>query len=168
MGHQSHRSNAPASVRIGIISVSSTRTLETDDSGHWIAGGAKEGGHVVTAHQVVPDDVDAIRRCTRGLLADPSPEALIVTGGTGITPQDVTIEALRPLFAKELTAFGPIFAKLSFEQIDAAAVLSRATAGVIGRTVVFIVPGSLKACQLACGRLIFPELGHIVHHCGHL
>lgn len=168
MGHHSHRSNAPKSVRIGIISVSSTRTLETDASGHWIANGAKQGGHAVTAHQVVRDDVAAIRRCTRSLLADPSPQALIVTGGTGITPQDVTIEALKPLFAKELTAFGPIFAKLSFEQIDAAAILSRATAGVIGRTVVFIVPGSLKACQLACQRLIFPELGHIVHHCGNL
>ena len=164
MGHHSHRSNAPKSVRIGIISVSSTRTLETDESGHWIANGAKEGGHAVTAHQVVRDDVDAIRRCTRSLLADPSPQALIVTGGTGITPQDVTIEALRPLFAKELTAFAILFTQLSYAEIDSAALLSRASAGVIGQALIFCIPGSLNACKLACRKLIFPELGHLIRH----
>lgn len=165
MGHHSHRSKAPTSVRIGIISVSTTRTLETDESGRWIAKFAGRQGHDVVSHQVVPDEVDAIRWHTCQLLTDPAPAAIIVTGGTGITPQDVTIEALKPLFAKELSAFAPLFAQLSFEQIDSAAVLSRATAGVIGRCVVFIIPGSLKACQLACQRLIFPELGHITHHC---
>ena len=165
MGHHSHRSNASKSIRIGVLSISTTRTLETDESGHWIADQAGHEGHTVVAHQVVTDDVGAIRQCVQQLLADPAPEALIVTGGTGITPKDVTIEALKPLFQKELTAFNPIFASLSFEQIDSAAVLSRATAGIIGRAVVFCLPGSLKACQLACQRLIFPELGHIVHHC---
>jgi molybdenum cofactor biosynthesis protein B len=166
MGHHSHRSKAPTTVRIAIISVSTTRTLETDESGRWIAQFAGRQGHHVVSHQVVPDEADAIRQHTCQLLADPAPEALIVTGGTGITRQDVTIEALKPLFAKELTAFAALFAQLSFEQIDSAAVLSRATAGVIGRCAVFIIPGSLKACQLACQRLIFPELGHITHHCG--
>jgi molybdenum cofactor biosynthesis protein B len=165
MGHHSHRSKAPKTVRIGVISVSTTRTLETDESGRWIADYAGREGHDVVAHRVVPDEVDAIRQHACQLLADPAPAALIVTGGTGITPQDVTIEALKPLFVKELTAFAPLFAQLSFKQIDSAAVLSRATAGVIGRCVVFIIPGSLKACQLASQRLIFPELGHITHHC---
>ncbi len=165
MGHHTHRSKAPKSVRIGIISVSTTRTLETDESGRWIAEFAGRQGHEVVSHQVVSDEVDAIRRHACQLLTDPAPAALIVTGGTGITPRDVTIEALKPLFTKELSAFAPLFAQLSFEQIDSAAVLSRATAGVIGRCVVFIIPGSLKACQLACRRLIFPELGHITHHC---
>lgn len=165
MGHHDHRSNAPKSVQIGIISVSTTRTLETDESGRWIADFAAREGHEVVAHRVVSDEVDAIRQHVNRLLCDPAPAALIVTGGTGITPQDVTIEALKPLFSKELTAFAPLFAQLSFEQIDSAAVLSRATAGVIGQCVVFIIPGSLKACQLACQRLIFQELGHITHHC---
>jgi molybdenum cofactor biosynthesis protein B len=165
MGHHSHRSKAPPSVRIGIVSVSTTRTLETDESGRWIAQFAGRQGHDVVSHQVVADDVGAIRQHTCRLLTAPAPAALIVTGGTGITRQDVTIEALKPLFAKELSAFAPLFAQLSFEQIDTAALLSRATAGVIGRCVVFIIPGSLKACQLACQRLIFPELGHITHHC---
>jgi molybdenum cofactor biosynthesis protein B len=91
-------------------------------------------------------------------------QALLVTGGTGITPRDVTIEALKPLFAKEMPAFAAIFAQLSYEEIDSAAILSRAAAGVIGATVVFCMPGSKKACQLACNALIFPELGHVVAH----
>jgi molybdenum cofactor biosynthesis protein B len=91
-------------------------------------------------------------------------KALLITGGTGITSTDVTIEAIRPLFAKEMTAFGAIFAQLSYEAIDSAALLSRAAAGVIGSTAVFCMPGSKKACQLACKALIFPELGHVVGH----
>ena len=89
---------------------------------------------------------------------------MIITGGTGISPQDVTIEAVRPLFAKELPAFGVLFTQLSFEEVDSAAILSRAAAGVIGRCVVFCIPGSIKACQLACKNLIFPELGHLIRH----
>jgi len=164
MGHTTHRSKAPKAVRLGILSVSTTRTLESDESGHWIAKRARREGHQVVAHQVVTDDMDAIRQAVVHMLVDPAPQALIVTGGSGISPQDVTIEALRPLFAKELTAFGPIFAQLSFEQIDSAAILSRASAGVIGHALVFCLPGSLKACQLACKALIYPELGHLVHH----
>ena len=88
----------------------------------------------------------------------------MITGGTGITPTDVTIEAIKPFFSKEMTAFGAIFAQLSYEEIDSAATLSRAAAGVIGGTAVFCMPGSKKACQLACRALIFPELGHVVAH----
>ena len=87
-----------------------------------------------------------------------------MTGGTGITKKDVTIEAVSPLFVKELTAFGPLFAQLSMAEINSAAIMSRATAGVIGDTVVFCMPGSLNACKLACSKLIFPELGHLVKH----
>jgi len=88
----------------------------------------------------------------------------LLTGGTGISGKDVTIEAVKTLFEKELTAFGPLFAQLSFEEIDSAALLSRASAGVIGKTILFCMPGSLKACKLACKALIFPELGHLVMH----
>ena len=87
-----------------------------------------------------------------------------MTGGTGITKKDVTIEAVSPLFTKTLTGFGPLFAKLSFDEIGSAAFLSRATAGVIEKSVVFCLPGSLNACKLACRELIFPELGHLVKH----
>jgi molybdenum cofactor biosynthesis protein B len=87
-----------------------------------------------------------------------------MTGGTGISYRDVTIEAVKPLFQKELTAFAALFAHLSYEEIDSGAIMSRAAAGLIGKTAVFCMPGSLKACKLACKALIFPELGHIVKH----
>lgn len=164
MGHQEHRAKSPASVGVAILSVSTSRTLSTDESGHWIAKQAAREGFRVAAHRLVADDMDAIRSEITQLAADPTPDAVIVTGGTGISPKDVTIEALKPLFTKELTAFGPIFSQLSYEHIDSAALLSRATAGTIGTTLVFCIPGSLKACQLACKSLIFPELGHLLMH----
>ena len=166
MGHHEHRAAAPESVSAAVLSVSTTRTLETDTAGQWIAKRAEREGHRVVAHQVVTDDRDAIREALLHIIADTAPQAVIVTGGTGITPKDVTIEAIRPLFDKELTAFGPIFAQLSFEEIDSAAILSRATAGIVGACVVFCLPGSLKACQLACKALIFPEIGHVCSHLG--
>ena len=164
MGVHEHRNHAPASVGIGILSVSSTRTLANDESGLWIAARAKKEGHSVRFHQVVTDDVAAIREATLRALREQDLQALLITGGTGITPKDVTIEAIKPLLSKELTAFGAIFAQLSYEEIDSAAILSRATAGIIGGAVVFCMPGSKKACQLACKALIFPELGHVVAH----
>ena len=166
MGHHAHRAKGLESLTVGVLGVSTTRALEEDASGLWIARRATQEGHRVVAHEVVTDAVTAIRATVTRLLADPAPQALILTGGTGITLRDVTFEAVRPLFAKELTAFGPIFAQLSYEEIDSAALLSRATAGVIGRSLVFCLPGSLKACQLACKALIFPELGHMYAHIG--
>ncbi len=165
MGHKEHRADAPKSLDVAVLSVSTTRSLETDDSGRWIAQRAVSEGHRLVLHEVVTDDTEAIRRAVTDILAVSAPHAVILTGGTGISPRDVTIEAVKPLFAKELTAFGVLFTQLSFEEIDSAAMLSRAAAGVIGRTIVYCIPGSLKACQLACKNLIFPELGHLISHC---
>ncbi|PID40371.1 MAG: molybdenum cofactor biosynthesis protein [Proteobacteria bacterium] len=164
MGVHQHRKSAPKAVRIGILSVSTTRSIDTDESGQWIAKRAGQEGHDVRFHEVVTDDVAAIREVALRAVRQAGIEALLVTGGTGITPADVTIEALKPLFVKELSAFGAIFAQLSYEKIDSAAILSRAVAGIIGSTVVFCMPGSKKACQLACKALIFPDLGHVVGH----
>ena len=113
------------------------------------------------------DDAAAIVSQVYEILTAFRPHALLITGGTGIGPADVTIEAVRPLFRKELTAFGPLFAQLSYEDIDSAALLSRATAGLIDQTIAFCMPGSLNACKLACKALIFPELGHLVKHALH-
>jgi molybdenum cofactor biosynthesis protein B len=165
MGHAEHRTDAPKTLDVAVLSVSTTRNLKTDDSGNWIVRGAEGQGHKVVFHEVVPDDTEAIRRKVTQVLADQAPHAVIVTGGTGISPQDVTIEAVKPLFAKELSAFAILFAQLSYEEIASAAILSRATAGIIGRSVVFCIPGSIKACQLACNKLIFSEMGHIIRHC---
>ena len=163
-----HKARAPRFLKIAVVSVSSTRSLADDKSGQWIAKRAKKQGHDVVSHQVVPDSREKVAEAVGKVMEEFLPHAILVTGGTGISPKDVTIEAIRPMFTKELTAFSVLFASLSYEDIDAAAMLSRATAGLIDRTIVFCMPGSLKACKLACNELIFPELGHVVKHalCG--
>jgi molybdenum cofactor biosynthesis protein B len=164
MGSKGHKKDALKKLNVAVLSVSSTRQLAEDKSGHWISRRAKREGHSVVYHQVIPDDREVIQKTLTDIMADPSPHAVILTGGTGISPKDVTIEAVRPLFDKELTAFGPLFSQLSFEDIDSAAILSRATAGIVAGTAVFCIPGSLKAVKLACKVLIFPELGHVLKH----
>ncbi len=164
MGTKEHKKGAPKKVKVGIISVSTTRTLNEDKSGLWIHKRAQKEGHDVVFHQIIPDDTETIRQTILDVMSDHEPQILLLTGGTGISPKDVTIEAVLPMFEKELTAFGPLFAQLSFEEIDSAALLSRAAAGLVGNTILFCMPGSLKACKLACKTLIFPELGHLVKH----
>ena len=164
MGVDDHKKQAPQSVDLGIISVSTTRALENDTSGQWIREQAEKEGHTVVFHHVVPDDAAKIADTLNDEILKSNPAVVLMSGGTGITKKDVTIEAVSPLFTKELSAFSPLFAQLSMEEIDSAAIMSRATAGVIGNTVVFCMPGSLNACKLACRRLIFPELGHLVKH----
>lgn len=159
-----HKKEVPDHIRVAVVSVSTTRKLSEDKSGAWIKNQAKKEGHEVVIHQVVTDEVLAIQELVHHVIEKISPDVVIMSGGTGISPKDVTIEAVKPLFDKELTAFGPLFAQLSFEEIDSAAILSRATAGIIQHTVVFCMPGSIKACKLACNNLIFPELGHLLKH----
>jgi molybdenum cofactor biosynthesis protein B len=159
-----HKRQTPANIKVAVISVSTTRRLPEDKSGAWIKKQAKKEGHEVVIHQVVTDEVEAIKALVLHITDKINPDVVIMTGGTGISPKDVTIEAVKPMFEKELTAFGPLFAQLSFEEIDSAAILSRATAGIIKETILFCMPGSIKACKLACNNLIFPELGHLVKH----
>jgi molybdenum cofactor biosynthesis protein B len=164
MGTKAHKAKAPKKVTLGIISVSTTRSLKEDKSGQWIRKRARKEKHEILFHEVVTDDAALITSTVLKTIRTHAPQVLLLSGGTGISRRDVTIEALRPLFSKELTAFGVLFAQLSYEEIDSAAILSRATAGVIANTIVFCMPGSLKACKLACKQLIFPELGHLVAH----
>ena len=159
-----HKKNVPDNIKIAVISVSTTRGLSEDKSGAWIKKQAKKKGYEVVIHQTVTDDIEAIRELTGHATQKISPDVIIMSGGTGISPKDVTIEAVKPMFEKELTAFGPLFTQLSFEEIDSAAILSRATAGIIKNTIIFCMPGSIKACKLACNDLIFPELGHLLKH----
>lgn len=164
MTTKEHKAHTPKSVRLAVLTVSSTRGLADDKSGKWIKKRAEKKGHVVVFHQVAPDDEAVISDTVRTVIQEHNPHAILLTGGTGIGPADVTIEAIRPMFTKELTGFGRLFTYLSYEEIDSAALLSRATAGLIGKTLVFCMPGSLNACKLACKELIFPELGHLVRH----
>jgi molybdenum cofactor biosynthesis protein B len=164
MSTREHKKNAPKCLQIAILSVSTSRTLSDDTSGLWIKKESQKEGHEVLFHQVVPDEIDVISGTVTDAIQKLNPHAFLITGGTGVSKKDVTIDAVRPLFDKELSAFAPLFAQLSFEEIDSAAIMSRATAGIVGKTAVFCMPGSLKACKLACKALIFPELGHITKH----
>ncbi len=164
MGVKGHKKTSPENVKIGVIAMSSSRTVEEDSSGAWMVKRAKKEGHEILCHFVVLDDEEEIRKAIRDLIREHNPDVLLLTGGTGIGKSDVTIEAITPMFRKELSSFSSVFAQLSLEQIDSAAIISRSVAGIIGDTVVFSLPGSLKACKLACKALIFPEVGHIVKH----
>ena len=164
MGKKEHLKQAPDTVNICIVTVSTTRNVDTDKSGQWIKKQCEKEGHKIADYRIVTDERNAITKLLSSLIRTHGPDIIIVNGGTGISPTDVTIEAVKPLLAKELTAFASIFAKLSFEQIDSAAILSRAMAGVIHQTVIFCLPGSLNACKLACIEMIFPEIKHIVAH----
>jgi molybdenum cofactor biosynthesis protein B len=164
MSTHQHKQNVPENIRVAVISVSTTRNLSQDKSGAWIKSQAKKEGFEVVVHQVVTDDINAIQELVAHVTQKICPDAVIMTGGTGISPKDVTIEAVTPFFKKELTAFGPLFASLSFDEIDSRALLSRATAGIVENSLVFCMPGSIKACKLACNNLIFPELGHLLNH----
>lgn len=164
MGTREHKADAPTKLDIAIITASTTRKIEEDESGLWMREYAEKSGHKIVQHVVVIDQTDLITKATTDIITTFRPAIVLINGGTGISKQDITIEAVKPLFEKEMTGFGSLFAFLSFEQIGSAAILSRATAGVIEDTIVFCMPGSLKACQLACERLIFPEAGHLAKH----
>ncbi len=164
MGLKEHKAKAPHNLTFGVLSMSSTRTVQEDESGNWIIKRIEKEGHTLVSRSVIPDEEAEIRSAVRDIIRMHQPDVIILTGGTGISNKDVTIEAIEPMVRKELTAFATLFAMLSYEQIDSAAILSRATAGIISNTVAFCIPGSLKACKLACKALIFPEVGHIVAH----
>jgi len=162
MGHDEHHKKAKGPVKCFVLTVSDTRTGDADSSGRMIRDALAEAGHVVTGSAIVHDDPDEIRR---GAMESPPPDtqAVVVTGGTGISLRDATIDTLMPLMDFELRGFGELFRALSYAEIGSSAILSRATAGVIrGKRVFFLLPGSLNAVRLAMEKIILPELAHIV------
>jgi molybdenum cofactor biosynthesis protein B len=157
-----HRAAAPGGVPCFVLTVSDTRTLATETSGRAIADLLAGAGHRVVDRQIVRDEPADVLRVIRSQVEAGAARALIVTGGTGVARRDSTYEAIAPLFEKRLDGFGELFRMLSFEEVGAAAMLSRAAAGVIGRAAVFLLPGSEAAVRLAMTNLILPELGHLV------
>jgi len=146
-----------------IITVSDTRTIETDKSGQLIKQYIEEAGHSVINHQIVKDEMDEISEMINESLADERASVILMTGGTGISQRDVTIEVVERKFEKKLPGFGEVFRMLSYtEDIGSAAMMSRAVAGVKGRQAIFAMPGSSGAVKLAMEKLILPELHHLV------
>ncbi len=157
-----HRKAAAVSVEVVVITVSDTRSLETDTGGARVAEMLAGAEHKVHTRKIVPDDPEAIAAATREALATPGVGAVILTGGTGVAPRDVTPESVEPLLERMIPGFGELFRQLSYAEIGSAALLSRAIAGLAAGRVVFVIPGSRGAVGLAMERLILPELGHLV------
>jgi molybdenum cofactor biosynthesis protein B len=157
-----HKSEAPASVACYVVTVSDSRTPDTDTSGRAIRELLEAAGHAVSGHSIVKDEPMLVAMRVREQLGDGRTQVIITTGGTGITSRDGTFEAIDGILEKRLEGFGELFRMLSFEEIGAAAMMSRATAGTASRKAIFVLPGSEHAVRLAMTRLILPELGHVV------
>lgn len=162
MSQQEHKAAAPPRVRCFVLTISDTRTEQSDTSGRAIIDLLEEAGHVVTGRKIVKDDPDQVLALIQGQLDNPSLQMVITTGGTGITSRDSTYEALGLLIEKRLDGFGELFRMLSYQDIGPAAMMSRAIAGTIRGRIIVALPGSENAVRLAMTRLLLPELGHLV------
>ena len=162
MSAPDHRRTAPTRVTCAVITISDTRTHDTDTSGAAIVGLLEAAGHRVITRTIVPDDPGRIGAALDAALALHGVEAIISTGGTGITARDGTYEVVSERLEKRLDGFGELFRMLSYEEVGAAAMLSRACAGLVATRIVIALPGSEAAVRLAMERLVIPELGHLV------
>ena len=152
-------------VNIAVLTVSDTRTVETDTTGKYIAERLTEVGHRIVARTIVKDSELVIRAQLAQWIADPGIDVVIATGGTGVTPRDVTPEALAPLVTKPIAGFGELFRWLSFQEIGASTIQSRAEAALCGQTYVFLLPGSGGGVRTGVEKILIPQLDHRVKPC---
>ena len=145
-------------VNIAVLTVSDTRTPATDRSGQTLAERIEKAGHRVVARDIVPDEKDAVIARLKAWIADADIDAVIATGGTGVTGRDITPEAFQAVYEKEIPGFGELFRWLSFQKIKTSTIQSRATAGVAGGTYLFALPGSPGACRDAWDDILVHQL----------
>ena len=157
-----HKRTAPRSIGCWVLTISDTKTPETDTSGTLIRDLLRGAGHTVVGSDIVRDEPADVQRVIRDACANDAVQAVILTGGTGITSRDSTFEAVEAMLDKRLPGFGELFRVLSYEEVGAAAMLSRAQMGVARGRIVASLPGSPNACRLALEKLLLPELGHLV------
>ena len=157
-----HRATAPRSVGCWVLTISDTKTPETDTSGALIRKLLLDAGHEVVGSTIVRDEPKDVQRVIREACATDAVRAVIATGGTGITSRDSTYEAIEALLDKRLPGFGELFRMLSYQEVGAAAMLSRAQLGVHARRIIVSLPGSPNACRLALEKLLIPELPHLI------
>jgi molybdenum cofactor biosynthesis protein B len=157
-----HKQHAPTAVRCFVITVSDTRTEDTDTSGRALIDLLTAAGHHVAGRTIVRDEATLVRSTLERQLATSDVDVIITTGGTGITARDTTFEAIDALLEKRLPGFGELFRMVSYQQIGSAAMMSRASAGIAARHIIVALPGSEAAVRLAMEKLILPELGHLV------
>jgi len=157
-----HRSEAPPIVRCAVVTVSDTRTPETDTGGQTIVDLIRGAGHQIVDRHLLPDEPEPLSGLLASLADRTDVDVVLMTGGTGIGARDRTFETVTGMLDKTLPGYGELFRMLSYEEIGPAAMLSRAVGGLIGRTVLLTMPGSPAAVRLAMEKLILPELGHLV------
>ena len=155
-------------INVAVLTVSDTRTVETDTSGGYIVQRMTEVGHRIAAHTIVIDSELKIRAQLATWIADPGVDVVIATGGTGVTPRDVTPEALAPLVTKPIPGFGELFRQLSYADIGAATIQSRADAALCGQTYVFLLPGSTGGVKLGVDKILVPQLDHRTRPCNYV
>jgi molybdenum cofactor biosynthesis protein B len=158
-----HRCESPKSVRCAIVTISDTRTIETDRGGALILEMLTVGGHAVSGRHIVRDDPAEIQPLLRTLADPDATDAVLMTGGTGIAARDKTFETVSSLLTKPMPGYGELFRMLSYSDIGPAAMLSRAVGGVLNNVIVLTMPGSVAAVRLAMEKLIVPEIGHLVY-----
>ncbi len=159
---EQHREAAPDHVRVAVLTISDTRTREDDTGGDTVQETLEAAGHEVVQRDIVRDDAPRIRTVLVDLLARSDVDAVITSGGTGISGRDTTYEVVDRMIEKKLDGFGEIFRMLSYQEIGAAAILSRAVAGSVGTKFVASLPGSRNAVRLAMEKLLIPEISHVV------
>jgi len=157
---EEHRRQSPTAVGCAVVTVSDTRTLETDAGGQTAIELLLQAGHRLLAREMVPDEPERIRETV--LRLQQVADVILITGGTGIARRDQTFETISQLLDKPLPGYGELLRMLSYQEIGPAAMLSRSIGGVVGRTVVLTMPGSPAAVRLAIDKLILPEMGHMV------
>jgi len=159
---EKHREASPEKIRVAVLTISDTRTPETDTGGNVIVELMQGAGHEISHREIVKDDAPRIEVVLKELLADAGVDAVITTGGTGISARDTTYEVVSRKIDKKLDGFGELFRVLSYEEIGAAAMLSRAVAGASGSKFLACLPGSSNAVRLAVEKLLVPEISHLV------
>ena len=166
MGHKEHKHHAAQQTACMVITISDTRTEDTDSSGQLIVKLLEQNGHRLVEKIIVPDEPQEIRALLQEGIETNEIQAILCNGGTGISVRDHSYEAINAVLEKRLDGFGELFRMLSYQEIGSAAMMSRATAGIAGNTVIFSIPGSKGAVKLAMEKLILPELGHILWELG--
>jgi molybdenum cofactor biosynthesis protein B len=157
-----HKASAPKEIGCYVVTVSDTRTEETDTGGRAIIELLTAAGHRIIGRSLVRDDPEQLRDAIGRQLANPDVQVVVTTGGTGITSRDCTYETVSSMLWKRLEGFGELFRTLSYEQIGSSAIMSRALAGTIAGRIIVSLPGSEGAVRLALEKLLIPELGHLV------
>lgn len=162
MGVEEHKCKALKNLNCAVLTISDTRTEETDESGKYIIKVLRENGHSVVSYGILKDDFELIRNGVQELLEKNHIQVIITNGSTGISKRDVATDVISPLLEKKLNGFGELFRALSYKEIGSASMMSRAIAGSVKGKIIICIPGSINAVKLAMNKLIIPELGHLV------